>query len=122
MALALFNKVTNGKFEAMSAGTQSAPTKPLADFSPAADNVIACLLEEEINVSKCVPQQLTAEMVASADKVIFISSESDPVPDYLTNNSKVINWRVDDPKGTDIKFHRMVRDEIKNKIQTLNLN
>jgi arsenate-mycothiol transferase len=119
MAAGLFQKMAGAGFEVSSAGTMAAQAQTLAEFTPAADNVIACMKEEGIDVSQRVPLQLTPEMVAAADRVIFIADDNDPVPDYLQSNDKVTRWTTLDPKGTDLEFHRQVRGEIKQKVEGL---
>jgi len=119
MAEALFRKMTNGKYEVYSAGTKlSGPEQKLKELS-GAETLIACMKEEGIDVSENIRKQMTESMAADADKIILVVDETDPVPDYLLNNDKVTKWIILDPKGTDLDFHRKVRDQIKDNIRSL---
>jgi len=119
MAEALFRKMTGDKYEVSSAGTKlSGPEQKLKEL-PLAENLIKCMEEEGIDVSDCIRNPVTQEMVESANKVVLIIGEEDFVPDYLINNPKVSKWITPDPKGQDLDFHRMVRDQIKIKLETL---
>lgn len=119
MAEALFRKMTGDKYQISSAGTKlSGPEQKLKEL-PLAENLIKCMEEEGIDVSNCVRNPVTQEMAEAADKIVLILGEEDHVPDYLTNNHKVFKWITPDPKGQDLDFHKMVRNQIKDRLGVL---
>ena len=119
MAEALFRKMTDSKYQVFSAGTKlSGPSQPLKEL-PLAEILIQCMKENEIDVSNNIRKQVTEKMADDADKIILVIDENDPVPEYLLKNPKVTRWTVPDPKGTDLEFHRRVRDQIKKHIEDL---
>lgn len=119
MAEALFRKMTGDAYQISSAGTKlSGPEQSLKELL-AAEILLDCMKEEGIDLSNNIRKQVTFEMADEADKIILVVDESDSVPDYLINNGKVQKWIVPDPKGKDLDFHRMVRDQIKGRLQNL---
>jgi arsenate reductase len=76
------------------------------------ENVITVMHELGLDLSKQTRKQLTPEMVQEADKII-IMDEKENLPDYLLNSGKIVFWKVDDAAGTDLQFHRKIRDQIK---------
>ncbi|MFA6601670.1 MAG: low molecular weight phosphatase family protein [Candidatus Paceibacterota bacterium] len=119
MAEGLFAKMTNGKYKVISAGTKLSGLEQTLRELPLAENLILCMQEEGIDVSNNIRRQLTEKMTSEASKIVLVIDESDPVPDYLRNNEKVTTWIVPDPKGTDLDFHRKIRDQIKERIEEL---
>lgn len=79
--------------------------------------VIEAMREFGLDLSKQTRKQLTPELVKDADKII-VMDEKENLPDYLLNSRKVVFWNVDDAAGTDLVFHRKIRDQIKNLIET----
>lgn len=118
MAEALLKKSVDDSYEVISAGTQlSGPEQPIGELSPAIDNVIEVMREEGVDISGNIRNQVTKEMADSADKIVLVVDERDPIPEYLVNNPKVIKWDVLDPKGQSLEFTREVRDQIKGLIK-----
>ncbi len=122
MAEALLNKLRIKNVTAFSAGTKlSGPMQTLKEL-PLAEPVIAVMREEGIDVSDFSRKEITPKMISSSDKIILIASgeiDSNQVSEDLRKNPKVIIWDVPDPKGTDINFHRKVKDMLKERISIL---
>ena len=118
MAEALFKKETNGTFEVFSAGTKlSGPEQPIIELGSVTDNVIIVMKEEGIDISNNIRNQVTKEMADTADKIILVTDENDPIPEFLANSAKVTKWNVLDPKNQSLEFTRKTRDQIKSLIQ-----
>lgn len=117
MAEALFKKQFGDKYEVISAGTKlSGQEEPIGNLTPAINEVLYVMKEEGLDVSQCVRNQVTEEMVNESDKVIAILEDLDELPEYLKESPKVIHWTVADPKGMDLDGTRKVKDEIKDLI------
>lgn len=112
MAEALFRKHDRKGYEVISAGTKLSGPEELLSNLPLAEYVLTVLKEDGADVSTVMRNQVTPEMAVSADKIVLVIDENDPVPDYLLNDPKVIRWTVSDPKGTDLARHREIRDKI----------
>ncbi len=57
-------------------------------------------------------------MVDKADAVYAMCEV--PLPDYLEHSPKLTRWSdIPDAKGTDLPFHRTVRDQIKEKVKKI---
>lgn len=113
IAEALLKKEAANRFEVSSAGTKlSGPEQPIGELTPAINEVLDVMNEIGIDVSRNVRRQVTEEMAQYSDKIILVVDDNDPIPDYLTNNPKVIRWDVLDPKGKDLEFTRNVRNQI----------
>ncbi len=120
IAEALFRKMTNSKFDVISAGTKlSGPEQPIGELMPQIQEVLDTMKEEGLDVSMAVRNQLTEKMVEDSDKVIAIIEDEEILPDYLLNSPKLVRWNIPDPKGKDLDFTRNVKDQIKNKIEDL---
>ncbi len=116
IAEALFRKKFADKYEVFSAGTKVGEERVVGDLRPAIDNVLTVMEEEGIDVSKNISKQITEDMTNTADKIILVVDDRDPIPEYLLNNPKVIKWDVLDPKGQTLEFTRETREQIKNLI------
>lgn len=68
-------------------------------------------------MSTAIRKQLTEQMVNDADKVVVIMEETEDLPDYLSQSTKMERWSIADPKGKDLEFTRKVKNEIKEKIE-----
>lgn len=113
-----FLKKFSKKHEVTSAGTMVEKKwlgKPISNFN---NYVVPAMLEEGIDLSLNTPKQLTEKTIGDSDKVVAIVKK-DLWPDYLSKSNKVEFWDIPDPRGTDLEFHRKVRDEIKNKVKKL---
>lgn len=118
IAEALLKKEAGDRFDVSSAGTKlSGPEQPIGELMPAIKEVLDVMIEVGVDVSHNIRRQVTEEMVNGVDKIVLVVDENDPIPDYLTDNTKVIRWDVLDPKGKDLEFTRKVRDQIHGYIQ-----
>ena len=83
-------------------------------------NPLAVAVMEEIGVSMegQKPKQLTQSMADTADRVITmgcgVDAEACPARIHLSED-----WRLDDPKGQPIEKVRVIRDEIKARVEAL---
>ncbi len=119
IAEALLKKEGGDSFEVSSAGTKlSGPEQPIGELVPATQEVLDVMNEVGIDISQNIRRQVTKEMADDADRIILVVDEHDPIPDYLTDNPKVVTWDVLDPKGQDLEFTRRVRDQIAGYIET----
>ena len=50
-------------------------------------------------------------MINNYDKII-VMAEPETWPSYLKNNTKIEYWEIKYPKGTDLKIHREIRDQL----------
>ena len=82
------------------------------------DKVKGIMKELGYDLSKATRTQLTPELVEEFDKVIMITAKED-WPEYVKNNEKVTFWDIPDGSGTDLTFHRKIRDDIKKFVQNL---
>jgi protein-tyrosine-phosphatase len=117
MAAAIFNQLTNSKYQVSSAGTkviskegESRHGQLLKDLE-AAENVIIPLKQKGIDVSNNARTQLDSDMVKNADEII-VMAEPENIPDYLKQSGKMTYFEVADPKGTSLEEHRKVLSEI----------
>lgn len=78
--------------------------------------VIEVMSELGFDLSKQTRKQLTPDMVTEADKII-VMDDKENLPDYLLNSGKVIFWDIEDAAGTDLEFHRKIRDQVKDLVE-----
>lgn len=120
IAEALFRKKFGDEHIVVSAGTKlSGPEQPIGELLPNIQEVLDVMREEGLDVAPAIRKQMTEEMVNTADKVIAIMEDTEELPEYLVNSSKLIRWGIPDPKGKDLVFTRNVRDQIKDQIKKL---
>ncbi len=113
IAEALLKSRGGDSFIVNSVGTKlSGPEQPIGELTPAINEVIEAMSEIGIDVSQNIRKQITEEAAQDADKIILVTDEHDPIPDYLTDSSKITHWHVLDPKGKDLEFTRNVRNQI----------
>jgi protein-tyrosine-phosphatase len=108
MAAAFMQELSGGKVEVLSAG--SAPKDSI--------NPIALLAMNEvgIDISRNTPKILTNEAVKDSDVVITMGC-GDTCPFYP--GKRYEDWVLDDPAGQDIAAVRVIRDEIKKRVEDL---
>jgi arsenate reductase len=112
MAAAFFNQLADpAKARAISAGTDPGPR-----VHP---EVLEVMRETGIDLSNAKPQKLTGDLAGSADMLITMGcGENCPyVPGLLRDD-----WPLPDPKGKDIEAVRIIRDEIKSRVENLLLD
>lgn len=109
MAMEFFNKLLK-KHKADSCGThvENDHGKTLAEHT----NVVNCMKELAIDISKNKRKQLTKELADKFDKIVVIT-EKENCPDYLLKSKKSVFWKVEDGKGKDYAFTCKMRDQVK---------
>lgn len=109
MAAAFFNKLADpSKARALSAGTT-----PGDRVHP---EVVAAMREEGIDLSDARPQKLTTHVAAGAQLLITMGcgDECPYVPGLQRDD-----WPLDDPKGQPIERVRVIRDDIRARVEVL---
>jgi len=108
MAAAFMQELSGGRVEVLSAG--SAPKDSI--------NPIALLAMNEIgiDISRNTPKILTNEAVQDSDVVITMGC-GDTCPFYP--GKRYEDWVLDDPAGQEIAAVRVIRDEIKKRVEDL---
>ncbi len=108
MAAAFMQELSGGKVEVLSAG--SAPKDSINPIAVLAMNEIG------IDISRNTPKILTNEAVKDSDVVITMGC-GDTCPFYP--GKRYEDWVLDDPAGQDIAAVRVIRDEIKKRVEGL---
>ena len=108
MAAGFMNSLGAGRVEVLSAG--SAP-KDL--INPIA---VQAMQEVGIDISNNVPKVLTPEAVQESDAVITMGC-GDACPFYP--GKRYEDWVLDDPAGQGIESVRVIRDDIKKRVEQL---
>jgi len=117
MADAFFNDSSNDHV-AISAGTHVKPENDGQPISKTRYKVIGCMKEVGFEVESNIMNQLTKEMVDESDIVVAITPK-ETLPEYLQTSSKLRVWDIPDASGTDMDFHRKVRDMVKKGVDEL---
>ena len=108
MAAGFMKELSRGKVEVLSAG--SAPKDAI---NPVA---IAAMAEVGIDISQNTPKVLSPEAVQQSDAVITMGC-GDACPFYP--GKRYEDWVLDDPAGQGIEVVRVIRDEIKVRVEKL---
>ena len=114
MAEAFFNKISK-KNKAASGGTNATREGKKLEMHPL---VIKCMLESGIDLRKNKPKKITLKMVKESVIVVIMDNTGD-FPDYINKAKKIIYWNIENPKETNLDFHRKTRDEIRKKVEEL---
>ena len=110
MAEAFAKNYGKGKLVVSSAGN-----KPAEQVNPV---VIEAMKEVGIDISLNKPKLLTFEMSAEADLIVTMCcNEQGICPGSFFKPT--VDWKLEDPKGKDIKKVREIRDEIERRVQEL---
>jgi arsenate reductase len=109
MAAAWLNTLADPtKARAISAGTD-----PGAQVHP---EVLTTMREVGIDLEGVVPTKLTLELAASASILVTMGcGEACPVVPGLRR----LDWPLEDPKGQPIETVRLIRDDIRRRVQDL---
>jgi arsenate reductase (thioredoxin) len=110
MSAALFERATNGRHRALSAGSEADPNGRVHP------EVIEVMRELGIDVSDRRPQRLTNELAQQADVVVTMGC-GDACP--FIPGKRYVDWELPDPKGRPIDEVRATRDEIATRIEDL---
>jgi arsenate reductase len=108
MAAAFLSYLSEGRIEVRSAG--SAPANMV---NPAA---VEAMNELGIDMSAETPKILTTEAVKDSDVVITMGC-GDTCP--IFPGKRYEDWQLDDPAGQGVDAVRPIRDEIRDRIETL---
>ena len=108
MSNALFERVSQGRHEAMSAGTT-----PGDRVHP---EVVEVMREVGIDLSDRTPQALTHALAEWADVVVTMGC-GDECP-YIPGK-RYIDWDLQDPKGLAVDEVRAIRDDIARRVAAL---
>jgi arsenate reductase (thioredoxin) len=108
MAQALFERVTQGRHSARSAGTAPAPR-----VHP---EVIEVMQEREIDLATRIPRRLEAADAEWANLIVTMGC-GDACP--VLPGKSYIEWNLDDPAGADPMAVRAIRDEIERRVEAL---
>ena len=108
MAAGFMNSLGAGRVEVFSAGSA-----PKDSINPIA---VEAMQEVGIDISNNVPKVLTPEAVLESDAVITMGC-GDACPFYP--GKRYEDWVLDDPAGQGIESVRVIRDEIKKRVEQL---
>ena len=108
MAAGFMKELGQDRVEVLSAGSA-----PKDSINPVA---IAAMAELGIDIANNVPKILTPEAVQSSDAVITMGC-GDACPFYP--GKRYEDWVLEDPAGQGIEYVRVIRDEIKKRVETL---
>ena len=108
MSAALFERESNGRHRALSAGTT-----PAERVHP---EVVVVMREWDLDLAERRPQLLTPELAAAADVIVTMGC-GDACP-YIPGK-RYIDWDLPDPKGKPLAEVRRLRDDILGRVRTL---
>jgi len=108
MAAGFMNTLGAGRVEVLSAGSA-----PKNSINPIA---VQAMQEIGIDISNNTPKVLTPEAVQESDAVITMGC-GDVCPFYP--GKRYEDWVLDDPAGQGIESVRIIRDEIKKRVEQL---
>lgn len=108
MAAGFMNSLGAGRVEVLSAGSA-----PKDSINPVA---VQAMQEVGIDISNNTPKVLTPEAVQESDAVITMGC-GDACPFYP--GKRYEDWVLDDPAGQGIETVRVIRDEIKKRVEQL---
>lgn len=109
MAAAFFNATVNPAVaHALSAGTAPGP-----HVHP---EVVDAMQEVGIDLSQAAPQRLTADLAAGATLLVTMGC-GDQCP--VVPGAERDDWPLDDPKGQPLAEVRRIRDDIRDRVETL---
>lgn len=108
IAAAYLNRLSEGRIEVLSAGSQ-----PADQVNPAA---VEAMKEEGIDITAETPKILTTEAVQASDVVVTMGC-GDECPYFP--GKRYEDWVLEDPAGKGVESIRPIRDEIKGRIQQL---
>ena len=108
MAAGFMGHIGAGRIEVLSAGSA-----PKDSINPIA---IQAMAEVGIDIANNVPKILTPEAVQDSDVVITMGC-GDACPLYP--GKRYEDWLLDDPAGAGIQAVRIIRDEIKGRVERL---
>ncbi len=108
MAAGFMRELGQGRVEVLSAGSA-----PKDSINPIA---VEAMAELGIDIANNTPKVLTTEAVEESDAVITMGC-GDVCPFYP--GKRYEDWVLDDPAGQGIESVRVIRDEIKGRVEAL---
>jgi arsenate reductase (thioredoxin) len=108
MAAGFMNHLGQGRVDVLSAGSA-----PKVSINPVA---VEAMAEIGIDISNNTPKILTPEAVQQSDAVITMGC-GDACPFYP--GKRYEDWVLEDPAGQGIESVRVIRDEIKVRVENL---
>jgi protein-tyrosine-phosphatase len=108
MAAGFMRELGQGRVEVLSAGSA-----PKDSINPIA---VEAMAEVGIDIANNTPKVLTTEAVQESDAVITMGC-GDVCPFYP--GKRYEDWVLDDPAGQGIESVRVIRDDIKNRVEKL---
>ena len=108
MAEALFNKLPEGRYSGISAGSS-----PAEAVNPV---VVETMWEIGIDISGNKPKKITKEMVLETDLAITMGCGEEACP-VVPNELR--ECQIEDPHGRSIEVVRIIRDEIQKRVKAL---
>ena len=108
MAAGYLRHLGQGRIEVLSAGST-----PADAINPMA---VLAMAEEGIDISAAVPQLMTTEQVRESDVVITMGC-GDVCP--IFPGKRYEDWELTDPKGKHIDEVRVIRDDIRGRVERL---
>jgi arsenate reductase (thioredoxin) len=108
MAAGFMRQLGRGRVEVLSAGSA-----PKDSINPIA---VEAMAELGIDIANYVPKILTTEAVQESDAVVTMGC-GDVCPFYP--GKRYEDWVLDDPAGQGIESVRVIRDEIKARVEAL---
>ncbi len=97
----------------------SAGTMPASSVNP---TVVQVMKEKGIDISLSAPKLLTTEMINHATLVFTMGcsvEEVCPRPMLAKMQKKLVDWKIEDPKGKTVGEVRKIRDEIERRVAGL---
>lgn len=116
IASALFNSLHPGQSD--SAGTAPRLPELTVGEIPKSKNAVIVMDELDIDISKNTRRLITSEIIDQYDIVINMA-EPDTLPDFMTNNSRIENWDIEDPADMNLDDTRTIRDQIFSEVKAL---
>src|SRR4051812_7651082 len=108
MAAGLLQRMAEGRLRVLSAGSE-----PADDLNPA---VVEAMDEIGIDIAAERPKKLENEMVRESDVVVTMGC-GDACPIYPGKRYEA--WDLEDPAGKDLEKVRRIRDEIRERVESL---
>ena len=108
MAAGLLEQLAEGRIEVLSAGSA-----PADSINPAA---VAAMAELGVDLAGRTPRLLTESAVREADVVVTMGC-GDACPYFP--GKRYEDWVLDDPAGQDLAAVRVIRDEIRRRVEAL---
>jgi arsenate reductase (thioredoxin) len=108
MAAGYLNQLSGGRIEVRSAGSE-----PANKINPV---TVQAMAEEGIDIAAERPKILTTEAVKASDVVITMGC-GDACPYYP--GKRYEDWVLDDPAGQDLNHVRPIRDQIRQRVESL---